>query len=58
MLIAAGQVARMDNFVAKFESTGREIISTGEFAQRYEAGPRAMMSEVIKRAREVDIGFS
>lgn len=51
MLIATGRVAAMDDFVAEFESTGREVVTTGEFLGRYKAGSYEIMEEIIKRAR-------
>lgn len=53
MLITVGQVDRLDDFVAEFEATSREIVTTGEFLERYTAGSHEMMEEIIHRARSL-----
>lgn len=53
MLITVGRVDRLDDFVAEFESTGREIVATSEFLERYTAGSHAMMEEFINRSRSL-----
>lgn len=51
MLITLRRVARLDDFVAEFESMGREAVTTSEFLDRYTAGSHEMMEELINRAR-------
>ena len=53
MLIFTGQVSKMSDFDANFESTSREIVTTHVFLNRYSAGPKDMMSELLKRAEAV-----
>lgn len=51
MLITAGRVNGMDDFVAEFESIDRKTVTTEEFLNSYKAGSQDMMREIILRAR-------
>ena len=57
MLITTGRVDALDDFVAIHESVGREILSPDDFLARYEAGPRDMMQELLKRAYTLSSEF-
>lgn len=53
MLMCAARVGSIDEFSANFESVDREIVTTLDFLNRYSAGPKDMMSELLKRAEAV-----
>ena len=50
MLITTARVKGSDDFVAEFESIGREAMATEAFLAGYSAGSNEMMHELMKRA--------
>jgi 8-oxo-dGTP diphosphatase len=51
MVIVAGLVSKINDFVPQFEALGREQITFDEFLKRYTAGSHEMMAELIHRAK-------
>ena len=53
MLITAGRVTKVNEFIPEFESLGRGEMSLDDFLAHYEAGSQEMMAEIVNRAKDV-----
>lgn len=53
MLITVGRVAKINRFMAKFESVNRVQMTPDAFLRKYQAGSQAMMDELMSRAKKM-----
>jgi 8-oxo-dGTP diphosphatase len=54
MLITTCRVSKINEFTAEFESLGREQTTLDTFLKQYVAGAHNVMSELIRRAKELN----
>lgn len=53
MIITTSKVSSLNNFVAKFESSGRVEMTIEDFLRKYKAGSHEVMAELLSRARMI-----